>query len=108
MYSHPRTATAVLACALLAGGTVLAQTDGADSSVAAAWRATSRLGYGPSAVTAAAAQADARVWAQQQINAAFDASQRAPAIPAELADFNQPANQLAAGYYAERQARRMA
>ncbi|MDP3165103.1 MAG: DUF1800 domain-containing protein [Hydrogenophaga sp.] len=108
MYSHPRTATAVLACALLAGGTVLAQTDGADSSVAAAWRATSRLGYGPSAVTAAAAQADARAWAQQQINAAFDASQRAPAIPAELADFNQPANQLAAGYYAERQARRMA
>ncbi|MDP1566307.1 MAG: DUF1800 domain-containing protein, partial [Polaromonas sp.] len=108
MYSHPRTATAVLACALLAGGTVLAQTDGADASVAAAWRATSRLGYGPSAVTAAAAQDDARAWAQQQINAAFDASQRAPAIPAELADFNQPANQLAAGYYAERQARRMA
>jgi uncharacterized protein (DUF1800 family) len=108
MYSHPRTATAVLACALLASGVpALAQSDGAEAGVAA-WRATSRLGYGPSAATAAAAQSDARAWALQQVDAAFDASQRAPAIPAELAGFNQPAKQLAAGYYAERQARRMA
>ena len=109
MYSHPRTATAVLACALLASGVpVFAQGDGAEAGAAAAWRATSRLGYGPSAATAAAARADARAWALQQIDTAFDASRRPPAIPAALADFNQPANQLAAGYYAERQARRMA
>jgi uncharacterized protein (DUF1800 family) len=108
MYSHPRTATAVLACVLLAGGPALAQRDGAQDKADAAWRATSRLGYGPSPATAAAAQADAKAWALQQIAAAFAASQRAPAIPAELAAFNQPAGQLAAGYYAEQQARRMA
>jgi uncharacterized protein (DUF1800 family) len=105
MYSHPCTATALLTCALIAGGP--AQAGDAEAS-AAAWRATSRMGYGPSATTAAAAQADARAWALQQLDAAFDASQRAPSIPAVLADFNQPANQLAAGYHAERQARRMA
>lgn len=106
MYSHPRTAIALLACALLAGGSALAQADGADTGAAAAWRATSRLGYGPSSATAGAAQAGARAWALQQINEAFAASQRAPAIPAELAVFNQPANQLAASFYAEREARR--
>jgi uncharacterized protein (DUF1800 family) len=108
MYPHPCTAAALLACALLAGGPALAQDPGPEARAAAAWRATSRLGYGPGPATAAAAQADPRAWAMQQIDAAFDASQRAPAIPVELASFNQPANQLAAGFYAERQARRMA
>ncbi|MGQ2981579.1 MAG: DUF1800 domain-containing protein, partial [Polaromonas sp.] len=94
--------------ALLAAGPALAQTEGAQTSAAAAWRATSRLGYGPGATTAAAAQADPRAWALQQVNDAFAASQRAPAIPPELAAFNQPADQLATRFYAERQARRMA
>ncbi|WP_395054683.1 DUF1800 domain-containing protein [Polaromonas sp.] len=95
----------LLALALLAANHTHAETD---SSTASAWRATSRLGYGPSASTADAAQTGAKAWALQQIDVAFDASQRAPAIPAALAGFNQPANQLAADFYAERQARRMA
>lgn len=105
MDSYPRTATALLACVLLVGGSAFAQASPAELS--AAWRATSRLGYGPSAASAVAAQADARAWALQQIDAAFDASQRAPVIPAELAAFNQPADRLAANFYTELQERRM-
>ncbi len=95
----------LLALAVLAGNHAYAETDAA---AAMAWRATSRLGYGPSAATGPAAQAGAQAWALQQIDAAFAASQRAPDIPAELAGFNQPANQLAADFYAEREARRKA
>ncbi|MBA3592799.1 MAG: DUF1800 domain-containing protein [Polaromonas sp.] len=105
MDSYPRTATAFLTCLLLVGGSACAQASTAELN--AAWRATSRLGYGPSAATAAAAQSDARAWALQQIDAASEASQRAPVIPAELAAFNQPADRLAANFYAERQERRM-
>jgi uncharacterized protein (DUF1800 family) len=95
----------LLALAVLTGNPAYAETD---ASAAMAWRATSRLGYGPSAATGPAAQAGAQAWALQQIDAAFAASQRPPAIPAELAGFNQPANQLAADFYAEREARRKA
>ncbi|WP_372827363.1 DUF1800 domain-containing protein [Polaromonas sp.] len=104
---RPPTATALLlALPLLAGSPVFSQQ--ADTGAAAAWRATSRLGYGPSAATAPAAQAGARAWALQQLDAAYAASQRAPAIPAELARFNQPVNQIAADFHAEREARRLA
>jgi len=96
----------LLALPLLAGSPVFSQQ--ADTGAAAAWRATSRLGYGPSAATAPAAQAGARAWALQQLDAAYAASQRAPAIPAELARFNQPVNQIAADFHAEREARRLA
>ena len=98
------TATALaLAFSLLAGGYALAQPT---AGVAAAWRATSRLGYGPSAVTAQAAQADAKAWALQQIDAAHAASQRAPTLPAEVARFNEPLNDIARDFQAEREARR--
>ena len=108
-HSHsPCTATATatalaLAFSLLAGGHALAQPT---AGVAAAWRATSRLGYGPSAVTAQAAQADAKAWALQQIDAAHAASQRAPTLPAEVARFNEPLNDIARDFQAEREARR--
>ncbi len=77
----------------------------AASSPAAVWRATSRLGYGPSATTAQAAQIDVKAWAMQQIDAAFTASLRAPNIPAEFARINAPATDITRDFQLERQAR---
>jgi uncharacterized protein (DUF1800 family) len=73
-----------------------------------AWRATSRLGYGPSPATAQAAQSDPRNWALQQIDAAYAASLQAPNIPTALARFNAPVNDIARNFHAEREARRVA
>ncbi|RZJ27162.1 MAG: DUF1800 domain-containing protein [Haliea sp.] len=98
----------LLALFVLAANPARAQGVAPDTGAAAAWRATSRLGYGPTAATAPAAQAGAKAWALQQLDEAFAASQRAPQIPADLARFNQPANQLAADFHAEREARRLA
>ena len=72
------------------------------------WRATSRLGYGPNAATAQAAQADPKRWALQQIDAAYLASQSAPDIPAPIARFNAPVNDIARDFQTERVARRTA
>ncbi len=73
-----------------------------------AWRATSRLGYGPSPATAQAAQGDPKSWALQQIDAAYAASRQAPIIPADLARFNEPVNDIARDFQAERESRRVA
>ncbi|MDO9359909.1 MAG: DUF1800 domain-containing protein [Polaromonas sp.] len=97
----PLAAVAAFALAMPA----FAQTE---TGAAAAWRATSRLGYGPTSETARAAQSDARAWALQQLDAAYAASQRTPAIPADLAAFNAPLNELASDFHAEREARRLA
>ena len=70
------------------------------------WRATSRLGYGPTALTALSAGPDPRLWANAQVDAASAASQRPPSIPADLAQFNRPMGTLAKEYLAEREARR--
>jgi uncharacterized protein (DUF1800 family) len=85
-----------------------AQTDtGAPSAnTAAAWRATSRLGYAPTPASAQAAQAGPRAWALQQIDAAYAATQRPPRLPAELARINAPLNDIARDFHAEREARR--
>eukprot|EP01031_Cornospumella_fuschlensis_P052137 gene52137-63735_t len=80
----------------------LAQTE---ASIASAWRATSRLGYGPTPASAQAALADPRAWALQQIDAAYNASRTAPYIPQDLARFNQPLNDIARDFRAEREAR---
>ncbi len=72
------------------------------------WRATSRLGYGPSPATAHAAQSDTKSWALQQIDAAYTASRLAPNIPTALARFNEPVNDLARNFHTEREARRVA
>ena len=78
----------------------------ADGSPAVAWRATSRLGYGPSPASALAAHADARAWSLQQIDAAYAASQQAPRIAPEFARINAPLDDLARDFQAERLARR--
>ncbi len=97
---------ALLAC--LAGPAAYAQADAAPPSAnaAAAWRAASRLGYAPTPASAQAAEAAPRAWALQQIDAAYAASRRPPAIPAELAGINAPLGDIARGFYAEREARK--
>lgn len=92
-----------LALPLLASWPVQAQTD---ANTAAAWRATSRLGYGPTPATAQAAEQNPRAWAASQIDAAYAASQRAPNIPPDIAQFNQPIGKLAQDFRAEREARK--
>jgi uncharacterized protein (DUF1800 family) len=99
-------ALAFLAC--LAAPAAYAQADAAPptANAAAAWRAASRLGYAPTPASAQAAEAAPRAWALQQIDAAFAASRRPPAIPAELAGINAPLGDIARGFYAEREARK--
>lgn len=94
-----------LACSLLCMATtpVWAQSI---NQTQAAWRASSRLGYGPSPAIAQAALNNPKAWALQQIDAAFDASQRPPNIPAEYARIGAPVNDLVRDYHAEREARR--
>nr|WP_295783406.1 DUF1800 domain-containing protein [Rhodoferax sp.] len=72
-----------------------------------AWRAMSRVGYGPSAALVQAIQAarSPRDWALQQVDAAFVASQQAPHIAAELADFNAPLPRIYEGFQRERELR---
>ena len=96
----------VVAMALLMASQPLRAQPSLDSP--AVWRATSRLGYGPSAASAQAAQSNPKGWALQQIDAAYDASHQAPNIPAAIARFNQPVNDIARDFQAEREARRVA
>jgi uncharacterized protein (DUF1800 family) len=105
-----RVLTAALALGLLVSHQAVAQTDNDSDigSAAAVWRATSRLGYGPTAASAQAAQAaGAKAWALQQIDEAYAASKKPPNIPADLAAFNAPINDLARDLYADNQARKM-
>ena len=98
-------ALTVAVATLLISTVATAQTD---ANTAAAWRATSRLGYGPTNLTAQAAQQNPKAWAASQIDVAYAASQRAPNIPSELARFNQPLTTTAKDFLAEREARRNA
>ena len=106
-YRHTslQTCLAVLAAAMLMASTpASAQSSNEGLTV---WRATSRLGYGPSPATAQAAQSDPKSWAMQQIDAAYAASRQGPIIPADLARFNEPVNDIARDFHAEREARRV-
>ena len=113
MHGHPPSPTShlarklpciAIACALLCLGTqALAQTD---SGPAAVWRATSRLGYAPSPASAQAAQAGPKAWALQQIDGAYAASQKSANVPAELAAFNAPVDDLARDFHAYNEARK--
>lgn len=72
-----------------------------------AWRAMSRIGYGPSPslISILPSATDARAWALAQVDLAFTASQMPPAISADLAHFNAPLPQLFEGLVRERQVR---
>ena len=106
--SHLCKLSSVLAVAgLLACPFAMAQTStNADANIAAAWRATSRLGYGPTEATAQAARQNPKAWALGQIDTAYAASQLAPNIPADIARFNQPLDSTAKDFRAEREARK--
>ena len=77
------------------------------SSMAARWRAINRLGYGPSPALLQSVQGapDARQWAHTQLDAAWAASQRAPALPPTLAEIDLTLPQLFEGAKKERLAR---
>lgn len=72
-----------------------------------AWRAMSRVGYGPSPVLLAALQAASspKDWALQQIDAARAASQRPPTLAADLAGLNAPLPEIFAAARRERELR---
>ena len=111
-----KTLAGVLA-ALLAGlagpaaqaeGSTAADTAPPTANLAAAWRAASRLGYGPTPAWPPATGASPRAWALQQLDAAYAASKRPPALPAEVAGINAPLGDIARSFQAEREARRTA
>ncbi len=104
LFTAPRatvTGAVCMALWLLASAPAAAQ-----DSTALAWRATSRLGYGPTAATAIAAQANARTWATSQIGAAYAASQRPASIPHDINRFNEPIGKIASDFRVEREARK--
>jgi uncharacterized protein (DUF1800 family) len=123
--AKPRTLTRaigfVLCLPLLVSGPLSAQTNNSNNSnnsnnannsnntnnnTAAAWRATSRLGYGPTSDTALAAEQNPKAWGLSQIDIAYAASQSAPNIPADIARFNQPLTTTVKDFQAEREARK--
>ena len=104
--SHVRKISTALAVAIVgiwACPFAIAQTD---ANKADTWRVTSRLGYGPTELTAQAAQQNPKVWATSQIDVAYAASQRTPNIPPDLARFNQSLSRIAKDFQAEREARK--
>ncbi|NMM10193.1 MAG: DUF1800 domain-containing protein [Polaromonas sp.] len=98
-----------LMLASFASSAVQAQPEAAfpEANVAAAWRASSRLGYAPTAASAQAAEAAPRAWALEQIDAAYAASQRPPNLPAEVARINEPLNDIVHDFQTEREARKI-
>ena len=107
---HLHKLSVIATSALAVAGLLVCHAANAQSaaSTAEAWRATSRLGYGPTEATAQAARQDPKGWAIHQIEDAYAASQRLPNIPADLARFNQPLNITIADFRAEREARKNA
>ena len=77
-----------------------------DSSPAAIWRATSRLGYGPTPALMQAAQPSAKAWSLAQLDAARQASQRPPQIPSALQALAATQAQVSARFHEEREARK--
>jgi uncharacterized protein (DUF1800 family) len=80
----------------------------ADNSPAAVWRATSRLGYGPTPALAQAVQPSARAWSLAQLDAARLASQRPAQLPPALQTLlAADQKQVTARYHEEREARKV-
>ena len=98
-----RSIAVLITLSALGASPAIAQTDG---NTAAAWRASSRLGYGPSAALVQAALDNPKAWAVRQVDAAYAASQRPPAIPADIARFNQSLGETARDFKAEREAKK--
>ena len=78
------------------------------SPTEAAWRISSRLGYGPSPDMVASIQqaGSAQLWAVQQLRLAQLASQQPAKVPASYTHFNQPLSVIFPAFESERQARK--
>ena len=87
--------------------TSLAANPPALSHTQAAWRAMSRVGYGPTPALLRSVQSAAspKDWALAQVDLALAASRLPPAISPGQAAFNAPLPELMAGFQRERQAR---
>ncbi len=92
-------------CALVAGFASIGQPL-PDSSAAATWRATSRLGYGPTPALTQAAQPSARAWSLAQLDAARLASQLPAQIPPAVQVLAANQQQVSRRFHEEREARR--
>ena len=103
MLSRCTCAALLGACAL--GFQVQAQTAAPADPV---WRATSRLGYGPSEALVAdiTHRGGARTWAHQQVEAAYKAGQQPPKIPADMTRLNLPLERIFDAFQQEREARK--
>ena len=77
-----------------------------DNSQAATWRATSRLGYGPTPELTQAAASGAKAWSLAQIDAAYAASQQVANVPPALHAIKATPNEVTARFHQEREARR--
>jgi uncharacterized protein (DUF1800 family) len=84
---------------------VVAQTV-VDNSQAAIWRATSRLGYGPTPALTQAAANSAKVWSLAQIEAAYTASQKSANVPQALQAITANANEVTVRFHEERESQR--
>jgi uncharacterized protein (DUF1800 family) len=93
------------ACMLAANPPSFSQTL-PDHSPAAVWRATSRLGYGPTPALAQAAQPSAKAWSLAQLEAAKAASQAVPRLPSVLQVLAANQQQVSARFHEEREARK--
>jgi uncharacterized protein (DUF1800 family) len=78
-----------------------------ETSSAAVWRATSRLGYGPTPVLVQAAMPNAKAWSLAQLGEAKQASQRPAQLPAGLQMLAATQAQVSMKYHQENEARRL-
>jgi uncharacterized protein (DUF1800 family) len=95
----------LLACLLALSGGSFAQTL-PDNSAPAVWRATSRLGYGPTPALAQAAAPSAKAWSLGQLEAAKAAAKQSPQLPPNLQILAASQQQVTARYHEEREARK--
>jgi uncharacterized protein (DUF1800 family) len=77
-----------------------------DTSPAAIWRATSRLGYGPTPALTQAAAPSAKGWSLAQLDAAKAAAKQTPQLPPALQALAANQQQVTARYHEEREARK--
>jgi uncharacterized protein (DUF1800 family) len=97
--------TLLLASLLIASSGSFAQAL-PDTSPAAIWRATSRLGYGPTPALAQAAAPSAKGWSLAQLEVAKAAAKQAPQLPPALQALAANQQQVTARYHEEREARK--
>ncbi len=77
-----------------------------DTSPAAVWRVTSRLGYGPTPALVQAAQASSKAWSLAQLDAARADSQRVAQLPPAMQALAASQQSVSARYHEEREARK--